>query len=227
MWEIQVTGRDFKWDQLPAWWTAVFIGSNDWITPEVQSQLGSLKPPVLLVSMIGGLSCFKLLPHCDVSEWVMFDRNVNEFTKFLLVYDHITSTPFEQFNGLGWLNDVVDKPDFYLPGKLLQMAKLALPETSGLPERDGMPGGSCILPGHKHQWKPNKHEYEAVQLGLQRVRKTLYINLPTLVWPGTVVVNVSNSCLPHKVIVDCISAQSLWIIYTQSEVMMMKNLMAA
>jgi len=178
-------GSEFKWDQYPPTWTSVFLGSNDEI-PRYKSFTNQLKAysddEIELISIIGGMRFLDLLSETNFHRVTLFDKNINEFTKFILIlreFEDLNYESYDQFRNID--EQIRSEPEkFYLPARLNNFVRFKPKFDFHFNYNNKTSSLHTLLPPTEYPeytWNPSKDQYN-------RVKKTLTNNLNNEIFLG-------------------------------------------
>ena len=182
---------DFKWGKnYPPAWTSVFVGTDDEIInlPLLEIFLGNYQPfQIPLLSVVGGMKFLEIYSKYKFSNLILYDNNINEFSKIHLYFKYISKTSYDEFEGNEYLENYINNnfDSFYLPN-LLQDVSVIRPDNYILydenipdnPQNLDMVFRPTIYP--QYSWKPSREEYECVQDNLKHSWPTYNLSLPNI-----------------------------------------------
>jgi hypothetical protein len=198
-------GQEFKWNYDPPIWAGVFLGSSDEVPhiDEFTDQMSSYnKSEIELITLVGGHRFFDLVAAIDFERITLFDKNINEFTKFSIVLDILSDTSHEDFDDFRELHEYIHQnpDDFYLPQELADKATIQ-PKSDFRNEWDGKEYSMYTLsPPTKYpqyRWSPSEREYNSVSSALRSdLNDDVFLGLPEIDAEGRLVI-VYLSGLTH------------------------------
>jgi hypothetical protein len=172
--KIVMPNNSFLWSKQPPVWTPAMLASKDHIEEGnlISRNLQSFpKEDLELIAVIGGLKFFDLIAKNDFRRVTLYDRNINEVTNFIHVFQYLQETPYEQFDSFVTLNGKIqaNPGNYYLPECIREMAEIA------------MPMGCQLVENSEYRWTPTRDEYERVRKVLcEDLNDRLYLDFPDI-----------------------------------------------
>jgi hypothetical protein len=162
-----------------AWWCSTFLTSNDHID-NFDEIVSSLRPFKLeLISIIGGMKFFDFIEQLDFERVTLFDKNINEISKFILVNEYIQSCQYDKFDSFVSIAKQMNQQQFFLSNEVKRLSLLALDP----------------IRHPRLKWQPTQESYLKVKTALaNKLNPNLYLEIPSIDVEGRVVIVFLSHC---------------------------------